>query len=361
MKRGRPVHILSDTSLEHGRRVRFCWPALAGVLLWAWSAGTVAAQPAEFTVDDKGAFVATDEPEPTGDAAVMLQARRLLADGKASTAKSILTDWLDEHEQSESPYIPEAYYLRGEARTATDAEFWALYDYEAIIKGFPGSPFFPKAVEREFEIAKRYLNGLRTKFLWMRIEDASELGEELMVRSAERMPGSRLAEVAHMELADFYFRSRDLRMASEAYDLFVKNFPRSELRPKAMERRIFANIARFKGPEYDISGLIESRYLIRDFAERYPAAAQRTGIDDALVARLDESSAAHMLGVAKWYLRRDDPVSARFTISRLIRKHPQTAAAAEGQRMMTEKGWTLPPKPEPPIPAADGGQAEPSK
>ena len=109
-----------------------------------------------------------------------------------------------------------------------------------------------------------------------------------------------------------------------------------------MQRRVFANIARFKGPEYDTSGLIEAQYLIQDFAKRYPAEAERIGMNDALVARLDESAGAQMLEIAKWYVVRRDDVSAKLTIRRLFRKHPQTVAARQAAAMCRERGWPVP-------------------
>ncbi len=60
-------------------------------------------------------------------------------------------------------------------------------------------------------------------------------------------------------------------MAAQTYDVFVQLFPQSAERQRAMQRRVYANVARFKGPRYDALGLIEARVLIRDFAQRYPA------------------------------------------------------------------------------------------
>lgn len=331
-----PVHTMWDAPPRSGGRVRiFVLGALALLAFGPNARG----QSTSYELDDSRGWVTAHRPEPGTDEETIGRARSLLAEGKARQARSMLNAWLDQYEDTDNPRLAEAYLLRGDARTATGSEYWALYDYEEITKNFQASEVFEKAVEREFEIGRRYLNGLRTKFLWMRIEDAAPLGEELMVRVQERLPGSRLAERACLELADYYYRERDLGLAAETYDIFLKNFPRSEYRQKAMQRQIYANIARFKGPQYDASGLVEAQYLIKEFVDRYPAEAERSGISDALLARLDESAGAQMLETARWYVRRGDTVSARFTLSRLLRKHPQTTAAAVGRRIMAENGW----------------------
>lgn len=358
--------ILADAPSHHLRRVR----SFLAIAACAWSAAAVPAlgQPiappssGTYQLDESGEWQVTDVPEEGSDRDIMARARRMIAQNNPRSARNLLNDWLDEHEETENPYLAEAYFLRGDARTLTNSEYWALYDYQEIVQRYRSSEFFPRAVEREYEIGKRYLNGLRTKIFWIRLEDATPLGEEIMVRVQELLPGSALAEKAGIELADYYYRKRELAMASEAYDVFLRLYPRSVHREHAMKRRIYANIARFKGPNYDASGLVEAQFLIKDFAERYPAEAERAGMSDALVTRLDESAAAQMLESARWYIRRADGVSAKLMLDRLERKHPSTAAAVTARELMAEHGWTRATQPavpadEKPADAAAPGEA----
>ena len=63
-------------------------------------------------------------------------------------------------------------------------------------------------------------------------------------------------------------------MAAETYDVFLTLFPKSEHRRKAMQRRVYSNIARFKGPKYDASGLVEAKFQIERFSA-VPAQAEQ--------------------------------------------------------------------------------------
>lgn len=300
-----------------------------------------AAQPPrqEFRLDQSGELATTNQPAPGTDAAVLAEARRELAAERPGRAFDIIDAWIERNQRTDSSLLPQAYLIRADAATASGNEYDALYDYELIIKTYPNSPEYVLSVERELEIALRYVNGLYRKFLGVRIVDASDVGEELLVRVQERLPGSRLAERAAIELADHYYRQRDMALAGEAYDLFLKNHPRSAYVMRAMQRRIYANIARFKGPEYDSSILTDSRILIRRFMTTYPTQATEAGLDEALLVRIDESAAQQKLGIARYYLRTDDAVSARATLRRLLREHPQTAAAGEATDLMQRRGW----------------------
>lgn len=314
--------------------------------------GTAAmAQSNELKLDDSGQWEQTDAPIPGTVGSLLADARRALAEDRPGAARVMLDPWIKANERSGDPLLPQALLLRGDALTALGDEYNALYDYERIIKEFTATESFTTAVERELNIGVNYVNGLDRKFFGLRILDAEDIGEELLIRVQERMPGSRIAERAGIELADYYYRTRQLKLASEAYDLFVQLYPRSQYVTKAMERRIYATIALYKGPRYDGAPLLDSQVLVRRFASLYPAQAKAAGLDDALVARLDDSAADELLESARWYLRQDDEVSARFVLRRLLRERPRSAAAQDAYAFMLERKWILPPRDPEPAPA----------
>jgi len=286
------------------------------------------------------------DPAPTAEEsaeaegrAVVEQARKLMDEGDARRAKNVLDPFIEKNERKSNPWVPEALLLRGLALEAQTYEYTALYDYEAIAKRFPQSDAFPKANERELEIALAYANGKHRRWLGMRILDATDVAVELMIRVQERMPGSALAERAAIELADYYYNRRDIQLAGESYSLYIENHPKGPNRIKAEQRRIYCDIARFKGPRYDASGLLDAQSRIRDFQRRYRAEAEAAGLNDGLIARLDESMAAQLLEAAEWYLKRGDEASARLTLRRLARERPTTMAGGRALDMLEERGW----------------------
>jgi tetratricopeptide (TPR) repeat protein len=313
------------------------------------SASAPACAQSTFQLDPQKGWTARDDAPPNPERAALDQARRLLADGKFSQARDVVTKWIEEHETSDSPLLPEAYYQRGNAKLGNSGEYSALFDYEKIANKYTDSrPWFEQALERELDVAILYLNGLRKPSLGIRIDSGVEIAEEIILRIHERLPFSKLDEKAELELADYYYRDRDLKMAATAYDCFLINFPKSDKREHAMQRRLFATIAQFKGPSYDASGLIEAKYQIQEYQTDFPLQAQSNGIGDSLQARLDESAAAQMLSVAHWYLRHKDGPSAHLTLSRLVHQHPATASSREALAIMHTKGWLTENNPEQP-------------
>ena len=334
--------------------------AVVGACVLVASCGVAAGQSSVLELDAEGeGWAVVSTPEPGSDEAVLAEARQLLADGHPGRARKKLDTWIEANDRRSQPLLPAALLLRGDAWTADGDEYKALYDYERICREFPSSDVFVKANQRELEIATRYVNGLRRKTFGIRFESTKGIGEELLVRIQERLPGSRLAEQAAIELADFYYRQRDMKTASEMYAIFLTNYPNSEYRKLAMQRRVYANIAQFKGPEYDASGLVEAKFLIREFQDRFPIDAERTGLGDALAARLDESTAAQQLVSAQWHARTGDAVSARYALRRLVERFPRTVAAAEAVAMAEERGWSLEPRRGAVRPTRDAGPIGP--
>ncbi len=314
---------------------------LAAIILAMGLSYQTLAQTSEFELEESGQWTQTHAPEPGSDAAVMADAARYIAQGNPEKAQKILSKWIDEHKRTRNDFIAQAYYLRGVARLDQGREYKALFDFEAVIRDYPSSPYFLKAVEHEYNIGIDYINGLKRRFLGMRFENARPTGEELLIRTQERVPGSQLAEQAAMALADHYYRIRELKLAAEMYSIFRENYPNSDRVRQAMLREIEANIARFKGPRYDGSGLVDAKLLIEQYQLQYPGESIRSGVTDGLNAWIDESAAQQVLDTAQWYLKVNDGTSARFVLARLIRRHPATDAADEAIDIMIDQGWLI--------------------
>ena len=303
---------------------------LQGILLALLPVAGLWGQEQTFELTPEDTWKQVGDMDPEGTRARLLRARQAVLDGDPQRGEDLATAFINQYPNS--PMVAEAYLIRGDALQAMGQEYQSLFDYEEIARGYPNSPVFVTALEREFEIAKQYANGRYRKLLGLvRILPAEDDAEEILIRIQERLPGSRLAEEAGMELADYYFRKRDLRMAAEAYDLFVENYPRSKDINKARLRLIYSFLADYRGPRYDASGLEEARLRLEDLRVKDPGLAQRIGVE-ALLVRIYESDARKMLVTAQYYLSVADPVSAEFTIRRLIERYPDSIASLEALR-----------------------------
>ena len=293
----------------------------------------------QFILTDEDAWEAVDSPDVASAEGQLAMARRALAGGNSRRAEYLASAWIERYPNH--ALQPEAYLIRGDALQARGDHYKALFDYEYIARVFPGSEAFITAAERELEIARLFATGTKRRLWGLRLLNASDEVQELLIRIQERLPGSRLAEDAGMQLADFYFRRREMDLATDMYAIFIENYPHSDQRTKARRRLIYAHLASFKGPEFDATGLHDAKALLEQFRVEEPAEAQRVGAE-ALLTRIDESDAQKLLGTARWYLRTSDVIAADYTIHRLLREYPRSVAATDASRLMTEIRARLP-------------------
>lgn len=312
--------------------------ALVGALL-ALPTPPALAQPTHELGSD-GDFVQVDEPDPSTPEGRLQLIRRTLVEGRASEAEDRVDDWIEAHPTH--PMMVEAYLIRGDAKSAQGDYYRSIADYELVVTLYPGTEQYVTALEREFLIAQQYLGGLYRRSSWtgLRLFPADDVGIELLIRIQERLPGSDLGERASIAIGDYYFEEGDMEMASEAYDLFLINYPNSRQREWAMLRLIQASLAKYKGPQFDPSGLTDAAQRLREYMRDYPAAAQKIGAE-ALMVRINESMAEKKLVTAQWYDQRGLERGAITMYRRVIRDYPRSSAAVEAAEELEARGEPL--------------------
>lgn len=309
-------------------------------MLAAISSDPVALGQVDFKLGSDDQWIAPADGNSDSPQNQLRQAQLALARGEAARSFNLATAWLERFPAD--PMRAHALLLKGDSLLAQGDEDKALYEYEDLVRKYPGSDVFVTALQREQSIATAYANGLLQKFFgtfrWINTEDNAQ---ELLIRIQERLPGSELAEQAGMELADFYFRRRDLQLAADAYDLFVQNYPRSRQVEKARLRLIYSLFASYKGPLYDARGLFEASARLKELQALDPITAQRVGAD-ALLVRIYESEASKLLSEAGWYAYVDDPISAEVFIRRLVQNYPKSIATLVALRDLPQLVARLP-------------------
>lgn len=312
------------------------WQSAASALLLACVAGAAWSQQVERDLSAGGTWSIVEEPELDTPAGELHLARQALAQKRYGDARRRMDSWIKKHKGD--PLEAEAYLIRGDALFMNKDYYKSLYDYEYVCRVFPGSEAFMIALEREFEVAMLFASGVKRRLMGVRWFHAYEEAEELFIRIQERAPGSKLAERAGRALADHYYARRNMDLAATMYDIYIKNNPKAGDTADAMQRLVYSHLATFKGPAFDVSGLEEADGWLNILQARYPAEAQQMRAE-ALKQRIEEARAEKMLVDADFYLRRDDDVSARFMLERLIRRHSSTRAAQRAYAAMKERGW----------------------
>ncbi len=320
------------------------------VMVWLWSGSAWGQQ--QFRLED-GQWEPIAGHDPATPLGQLQAARSALAQDDPEAALAIVTQWLEAY--PDHPQHAHARLLKGDALAAKGDYYQSLYDYEYVARHHPASPQFAQALQREYRIAKLFASGVKRKYMGLRLFSAWGEAEEIFIRIQERSPGSPIGEQASLALGDYYFDRAQMTSAAEAYDLFLANYPRSAYTQRAMLGLIRANLATFKGPRFDSTGLIEAAQWAKTLKRQFPAAAQRVGVE-AMLVRIDESLALKLIETARWYQQQAQKISAIYIYQRVVRDYPQTAAAVIAIEQLTQLGAPVAPQGQAPPHHADAQQ-----
>jgi len=323
-------------------------PGTVTLWVWIWLLPAAAGLPVpvqqeqyrERQVLDPEADEWVEQPPQTqpGPVDALDEARRLLASGEARRAQKLLKRWTKEHADHER-YL-EGMYLLGEAEFERRRYYQAFEAYEVVAEGSAGELFY-KALRREMDVARAFLSGEK-RIIWkfLRIP-AYDDGIEILDRVWERVPGTRLGEVALKLKADYYFGVGEVDLAQDEYVNLTREYPSGRYVQLAMLRAAEAAAAAFPGIRFDDRPLLDAQVRYQRMQETFPTYAQRERVADRLDG-IRQQRAEKDLDIARWYERTGRAGAAEFYYRLVLKDWPDTLAAGEARRSLRALGVALP-------------------
>lgn len=266
------------------------------------------------------------------------QARALLAEGRPREARKLLEDWIEAYPEDDRYY--EAMYLLGDA-WFEQRDYWrAVERYQTVAENAAGE-LFRRANYRCVDVARAFLSGEK-RIVWTIFRlPAFDDGIEILDRVWQRVPGSRLGELALKLKADYYFEQGDMDLAQDEYAFLAAQYPNGRYVQIAMLRAAESADAAFPGIHFDSLPLIEAQERYRQVEAAFPGYAKLENVP----ARLDgirELLAEKDLDIARWYQRTKQPAAAEFYYRLVLTDWPNTLAASEATARLQGLGAELP-------------------
>lgn len=289
-----------------------------------------------------GAWAPSTQPTATTqrvDNPTLDRVDRLLAARRHKPARKLVLGWLRKNRRA--PDRDRGVFLLAEAYYQYGDRVRAFYHLDELLDLHPESRLFYPAMEKQYEIADRFLRGYKRRLLGVPILGGQEEGIDMLFRIQERAPGSPLAERALLRTADFYYHRGDYDLAADAYAAYARGYPRSPVIPRVKLRQAFASLAQFRGRYYDVTPLIDARAQLESIHAAYPELAAEEGVAGVL-ARIDRSMADKMFWTADFYRRTKEPRAAVYTYRYLINRYPTSPEAGRARRQLERMPqWAL--------------------
>jgi outer membrane protein assembly factor BamD (BamD/ComL family) len=263
---------------------------------------------------------------------------------KNKQAEELAVEWLKAHKQH--PQRDRALYLNAQALYQYGNRMKAFFYCDELMDEYGDSPYFYPALELQYRIADRYLEGYKRRFMRMPMFQAKEEAVEMLYRIQNRSPGSPLAEKALLRTADFYFDDRQYDFSGDTYAAYIRSYPRSPEVPRAHLREAFSHYAQFRGPRFDSTPVIDAREELRSIMATDRQLAQEQNVP-ALLEQIDRDLARKLYIQGDFYRRTHEPRGAAYAFRYLIKAFPQAPEAEKAREALaTIPQWAVAETPE---------------
>jgi len=148
-----------------------------------------------------------------------------------------------------SPAAVEAWLVLVDSLTDRNSLPRAAQECEKLLAAYPDAPQRGAILSRELDIGKA-LTQDKVKVLFVKVPRTQE-GVDTLEKVVEHAPYGPLADDAVLAMADARFRDGDYELARDQYDRLLKNYPESDLAPKARVGRALCNYRLTQGAAYD--------------------------------------------------------------------------------------------------------------
>lgn len=232
-----------------------------------------------------------------------------------------------------SDYAPEAQFLLGRCYEARKQDERAFREYQRFIEKYPRAEQVEEALQRQYAIALRFLNGQWFK-LWGYIPFFPSMSKtaEMLEKVVHNGPFSSVGPGAQLAVGTAREKARDYDLAVKAYETAAdRYFDQPDVAAEAMYRAGMAWLKQARTAEYDQSAAGKAIAAFTDFLSLYPndprAAEARQHISD-----LKREQARGHFEIGRFYEKNRQWAGALIYYNEVLLLDPTSSYADEARR-----------------------------
>jgi len=234
-----------------------------------------------------------------------------------------------------SDYAPRAQYLAGRCYEAKHNDERAFREYQKILEKYPKSENVKDVLQRQYEIANRYLGGQRFKLWgclpWFRSMDKTAEMFEKIVASG---PYSDVAPQAQMKAGAAREKQAHYPEAVKAYELAADRYhDRPQVAADALFKAALAYQHQAATVEYDQNTAAQAIATLTDFMTLYPD-DPRVAEGQKIIAALKREQAHGSFNIAAYYEKNRKWDGALVYYNEALLQDPNSPYATEARQRL---------------------------
>ncbi|MFA5149352.1 MAG: outer membrane protein assembly factor BamD [Candidatus Omnitrophota bacterium] len=275
--------------------------------------------------------VAKDSPKAQFDYALGFYAEKKYPDALREF-KKLLKAYPKSFEASEAQY-----YL-GLIEEKLDNLYEAYLAYQKVIDKYPFSERIKEIIEKEYNIAEKFIAGYKRKVLGITLP-VDNPAIEILAKVVENSTYGPLAPKAEYKLGLLLKSLQRYYEAEDAFNKIITNYPDSEWVEPAKFQIASCRAAVSRGPDYDQGAMQEAKQKFEEFVKEHPDAVLSKEAEEN-IGKLQEKEAAASYNIAVFYEKQKAYQAARIYYGNVITNYsdsPWAVKALERLQAMEKK------------------------
>lgn len=268
--------------------------------------------------------------------------KKLVQEGEAGAARDIVKQLREEFPDRAGPDLN--LFVDGELQYWKNHYGRAMGKYENLLKSYPGSEFAQVALQRQYDMARAYLDGRKKVVLgFIRISGYAE-GVAIMEKISDRAgidePNS-IGLNAAIAVAEHYERTQQYLEGYLKWSEIASYWETGPIGKRAMYRMAEDNFLAYNhhAPKerhrFDASKLTTAKTYYEKFLALYPDEAAQNDVP-AKVKEIDEEMAYKQFRIGQYYRHVGKDRAAYLYFDLVIQSWPKTEAAEMARQAIAE-------------------------
>ena len=207
----------------------------------------------------------------------------------------------------------------------------AFKAYGKYISAYPKGKEFSTVVERQYGIAKAFLNGERRKLFGVKTFPSMERSQKMFEEIVKNAPYSPYAALAQFNLGMALEKQGQTTEAIAAYQLTVDNYPNEDIAADAQYQIGYIQMHLMEKGSNDQSLRTKAHDAFEDFIVRYPQSEKVSQARENL-AKISGSDLEKTLGIARFYEKTKNFKAAVIYYNEVIQMSKDSEEAAEAAK-----------------------------
>jgi outer membrane protein assembly factor BamD len=226
-------------------------------------------------------------------------------------------------------------YRKAQLQEQIGDDLKAADSYRAVVENYPRFERFNEAIEAQFRIGEKYMNGKKSKLLGIAILRPIEKARAIFLGIVKTAPYGKYTARAQFNIGRCAEREGNDEGAVAAYQAVVDKYPNEPVAADAQYQIGYIWYKSSRHGVYDAAATKNARTGFEDFLAKHPHSEKAAQAREDL-KRLEQKATNDSFNVARFYDKQKNYRAAAIYYNEVIRQQPNSPQSEQAKKRVAE-------------------------